>query len=228
MHIKSILTSTALLISSIFSTAAHAVTYKGIEFPAGDISFADSVVSYTPSFGGGNVPTDTNYTDPSKALGAPDYQSPNGSVSLGDGGRIILEFVDNFLTGSSLTGVADGIFDLHIFEIGGAVEATDVHISKDGSVWESVGRVNGSVSSIDIDLFGFSVSDQFRFVQLTDVKGLNGTTGSTVGADIDAVGAISTVINPNPGTSPVPDSGSSFLAFLISLAGIVAFTKRKR
>ncbi|MDQ8183085.1 VPDSG-CTERM sorting domain-containing protein [Pelagicoccus sp. SDUM812005] len=215
-----------LALSTLCGTSAHAVMYGGIEFPGGSISFADSVVSYDPSFGGGNVPTDPNFMDPDEALGIPDYVSPIGSVSLGAGGRIVLEFVDNFLTGSSLDGVADGIFDLHIFEIGPDVEDTAVAISKDGVAWTEIGSVFGSTSSIDIDAFGFKVSDQFRFVRLTDDINEGGTTGSTVGADIDAVGAISTVINTNPGGNTVPDAGSTAAILMLSLAGLAVLKRR--
>lgn len=233
MPTKTILAASALLTSSFFAANLHAIQYGGIEFPSGVISFADAVVSYDPNYnegdaGVGTGPTDPNFTDPIEALGAPDYVNPFGSVSLGAGGRIVLEFVDNFLTGSSLTGVADGIFDLHIFEIGPDVEDTFVDISKDGLIWSPIGKVFGSTSSIDIDAFGFKVSDQFRFVRLTDDKSEGNRTGSTVGADIDAVGAITTVIAPDPKPDSVPDSGSAATLLILSLAGLAAIRRRIR
>jgi hypothetical protein len=187
---------------------AQAVMFSGIDFPQGAISFADSVVSYDPLYGGGPAPTDPNYTNPNQALGVPDYAGPTGSVSLGDGGRIVLEFLDNYLTGSD-----DNGFDLHIFEIGPDVEDTFVDISMDGNLWYSVGKVTGGISSIDIDSFGFTSSYQFSFVRLTDDTLLDGQTGTTVGADIDAVGAISTVRR----VTSVPDSGSTLLLVAASL-----------
>ena len=79
-----------------------------------------------------------------------------------------------------------------------------VDISKDGSTWYSVGGVGGATAGIDIDAFGFGTSDFFSFVRLTDDpnEGQQGN-GETIGADIDAVGAISTAppVNvPEPAT----------------------------
>ena len=96
-----------------YTPILNAAMFGGIEFPDGEISFADSVISYDPAFSGGNVPTDPNFMDPGAAVGAPDYISPLGSVSLGSGGQLVIRFIDNRLTGS---GNADP--DLHIFEIG--------------------------------------------------------------------------------------------------------------
>ncbi len=169
------------------SAPASAALFHGVEFPGGAASFADSVVSYDPGFGGGNVPT-LPYQDPSQALGVPNYGSGPAPeyVSLGAGGRIVLRFTDNSLTGSGDSGL-----DLWIFEIGPDVEDTYVDISKDGSTWHSVGKVYGATSGIDIDAYGWGTSDFFSFVRLTDDIKEGATTGSTVGADIDAVGAIS-------------------------------------
>jgi hypothetical protein len=212
--LKVILTTGALLSAS----SAHAVIYGGINFPDGAISFADSLVSYTPLFSGGPGPTDPNYMDGTKALGIPNYSGSTGSVSLGAGGRIVLEFTDNYLTGSN-----SAAKDLHIFEIGPDIEDTDVDISKDGISWFSVGKVTGSTSSVDIDFYGYTSSDLFRFVRLTDVKALDAQTGSTVGADIDAVGAITTIARPPTG---VPDSGSTLVLAAIALVGVLGLRRR--
>ena len=162
--------------------------YDGIEFPEGPRSFADEVVSYEPGHSGGAIPTDPDFIDPSSALGPPDYvRGSSNSVSLGAGGRIVLKFTNNKLTGSD-----DDTPDLHIFEIGPDVEDTFVGISKDGIAWHEIGKVSGATSSIDIDSLGFSSSDKFEFVRLTDDPEEGEKTGDTVGADIDAVGAIAT------------------------------------
>jgi HEAT repeat protein/Leucine-rich repeat (LRR) protein len=157
-------------------------------FPHGAASFADAVDNCDPLYGGGPAPIPDN---PSQALGP----RGKGDVSLGHGGRITLRFTDNVLIGSG-----DNAPDLAIFEIGSTEnpgraedEATFVEISPSGSTWYSVGRVSGGTSTIDIDSYGFGPSDRFSFVRLTDDPNQGGSAGSTVGADIDAVGAISTI-----------------------------------
>lgn len=173
---------------------AHAAEFGGVEFPQGAISFADHVVDYSP------VMVGTGPTEPHRgsfnALGPPDYSGDNSCasqaacsfVSLGDGGSITLKFTDNLLTGSGSASL-----DLWIFEVGPDVEDTYVDISKDGAIWYSVGKVGGATAGVDIDSFGYGISDQFAYVRLTDDPLADADSGSTVGADIDAVGAISTV-----------------------------------
>lgn len=192
---------------------SHAVTYKGVEFPDGAVSFADEVVLYDPTFGGTTGPG-AGVQDPSEALGIPDYTEGPGTdyVSLGDGGRIVLRFTDNSLTGSG-----DDALDLWIFEVGPDVEDTAVDISKNGIDWHSVGEVGGSTSGIDIDFYGWDTSDFFSYIRLTDDtdEGQQGP-GGTVGADIDAVGAITSA----PPAVPVPAAVWLFGSGLIGLTGI--------
>ena len=184
----------------------------GIDFPDGPRSFADSLIQYDPEFLGGPGPTDPNFMDPNVATGLPDYGrvGPNmGSVSLGRGGLIELAFLDNRLTNSG-----DALDDLHVFEIGPHVEDTFVAIrptattagilgpgfDTNGDGFYEVGKVFGSTSSIDIDVFfpGFVAGVlEFDAVQLVDDPDEGNDTGATVGADIDAVGAIASVI-PEP------------------------------
>lgn len=192
--------------------------FGGIEFPQGSPSFADEVVAFQPDFSKGTIPTHANFTDPSFALGAPDYSGGNrgtGSVSLGSGGRIVLKFSNNRLTGSDSRRP-----DLHIFEVGPEVEDTFVEISEDGSVWHSVGKVFGSTSSIDIDAFGFTSSDAFIFVRLTDDPRKGSGSGPTVGADIDAVGAIST--EPIQDTPPLTIETAILVKFASALGSTYA------
>lgn len=153
------------------------------------------------------------FLDPTRALGVPNYATnicPGGVcpyVSLGDGGSITLQFIDNRLTGSS-----DSRLDLWIFEVGPDVEATFVEISADGAAWNSVGKVSGSTRGVDIDAFGFGTASRFAYVRLTDDSALGGQTGSTVGADIDAVGAISSVAAiPEPSTWALVMAGLGFV-----------------
>lgn len=209
------------------SSSAHAVfignSQGGTDFPQGNISFADTLISYSPA-GPPSLPHQGGFN----ALGLPNYIGVNSCadqasctfVSLGGGGRIVLRFDDNKLTGSGLTGSADGVLDLWIFEVGPNVEDTFVEISKDGVNWSSVGKVFGSTAGIDIDSFGFTTADLFGYIRLTDDINEGGTgSGGTVGADIDAVGAISTVrtVNvPEPGTLAL--AGIGFIALWMRTA----------
>jgi hypothetical protein len=61
-----------------------------------------------------------------------------------------------------------------------------------------VGKVFGSTAGIDVDAFGFGASHSFGYVRLTDDGNEGDQSGISVGADIDAVGAISTRIIPEP------------------------------
>ena len=196
---------------------SHAVVYKGVEFADGAVSFADEVVFYDPTFGGESGPI-ADARNPLEALGIPDYSEGPGTdyVSLGDGGRIVLRFTDNSLTGSG-----DAALDLWIFEIGGDVEDTAVDISKNGIDWFSVGEVGGSTSGIDIDVYGWDTSDFFSYVRLTDDTG-EGQQGSggTVGADIDAVGAISSA-------APVVPVPAAVWLFGSGLIGLIGVARRK-
>ncbi len=202
------------------TSSVHAIPIGGVEFPQGEISFADAVVSYDPDAGGA-VPTAAN-SEPGNALGVPEVPGSTSVgactgdpldcpfVSLGDGGFIILQFTDNLLTGSD-----DDSLDLWIFEVGPDVEDTFVEISKDATTWYDVGKVFGTTSGIDIDAFGFSSSDLFSYVRLTDDTNEGGQSGASVGADIDAVGAISTVPS-----IPVPAAVWLFGSGLLALMGV--------
>jgi len=191
---------------------AHAVLIGGVEFPDGTVSFADSVYSYSP---GTNV--GPGYDDPSAALGIPDYSGANNtSVSLGIDGYLILQFTDNSLTTSG-----DNTSDLHIFEIGGAIEWMNVAISTDALSWIDLGNVLGQPSSIDIDpIAGVTLGTLYSYVRISDIS--PNQSGYPYGeADIDAVGAISSA---SPVT-PVPEP-STMLLLGSGLFGVVAFRKK--
>ncbi len=202
---------------------SEAEVYGGIDFPAGESSFADQLIRYDPVYGGGPAPTNVSYLDPAVALGIPDYQGSVGSVSLGRGGLIELRFVDNRLTNSG-----DNAHDLHRFEIGPDVEDTFVAIrptaatdallgpafDADGDGFYEIGKVYGATSSIDVDAIftGFGPGLLiFDAVQLIDDFSEGNSTGSTVGADIDAVGAIESVV-PEPATLVLLGIGASMLS----------------
>lgn len=95
--------------------------------------------------------------------------------------------------------------------IGPDIEEPFVEVSSDGSFLTSVGKVLGTTSSIDIDAFNFSSASSLRYFRLRDDPDEGNSTGPSVGADVDAVGAIT--------TRPVPSSGTVALMSL-GLAGI--------
>jgi hypothetical protein len=162
-------------------------TYDGVEFRLGEKSFADQVVDFNP----GN---DTGEIDGSAAVGPPDGDTgPSiigapGDVTLGMGGSITLKFTDNYLID------VEGL-DLYVFEYGDAVEAFNVEISKDGSVWIDLGTVSGQPTGLDIHDY-VAPDDKFSYVRLTDPSPFTPRDPSIIGteaywgADIDAVGAI--------------------------------------
>jgi len=231
------------LSTAAFSVAAIPTTYDGITFPDGDVSFADSVITYNNAYSGGAVPTDPNFLDPSAALGAPDYPDASapgtGSVSLGSGGLIQLLFTDNSLTNSG-----DANEDLHVFEVGPDVEDTFVAIRPTADTltlfggaysgleindgFYSIGKVFGATSSLDIDaIFGGFGAGQLIFdaVQLIDDPNEGQRTGATVGADIDAVGAIFSA----PPVNQVPEPGSlGLMAGGLLLTSLVRRFRRTR
>ncbi|ACK73369.1 conserved hypothetical protein [Gloeothece citriformis PCC 7424] len=193
--------------------------FYGVEFPSGVISFADSVVSYRPIIlineqGLSNVSNPFN--NPNSALGIPNSSHPKNpflpldkrnDVSLGIGGSITLQFKDNLLTGSG-----NNKIDLWVFEAGETIESVFVEISKDGVDWYSVGQINENHPGIDIDQFGWHTEDFFSYVRLKDDPFEGDHQGiwndqewiGWGGADIDAVGAISSVsLTPTPSNSSV-------------------------
>jgi hypothetical protein len=226
MKIRSLsfVSSLGLAMAALAPIASHATVIGGIDYPDGASSFADSVVSYNPP-PSPDAPDQFN-DDPTRALGAPNYVSggactaktqPCSFVSLGNGGSLEVRFTDNYLTGGGTS--AD---DLHIYEVGPSVEAMNVEISKDGSNWISVGEVAGAKAGIDLDSFGFGVNDKFQYVRLTDVYGDNYGIGASAGADVDAIGAISSA----PITAAVPEPGT--YALLFAGLGVLGWTAKRR
>lgn len=168
---------------ALSSPGKEVTDYKGnkVFLPCGDLAFADRVASF-------NVGTPSpvqSAMNPYKSLGPNDYNESvdDGYVTLGCGGSITLEFSKIYLVDK------EGV-DLHVFEIGPAVESTRLEISIDGVNWVNIGRVSGGKASVDISGY-VNPSDKFRFVRLTDLK--TGCNGDWPGADIDAVAAIGCV-----------------------------------
>jgi hypothetical protein len=191
------------------------LTFDGIVFPQGAASFADSVVLYSP--GTDVVPP---FDNPSLALGVPDFipngPDPRNHMSLGNGGTLILEFTDNALTTSG-----DASPDLHVFEVGPAVEPMEIAVSLDGLDWLLLGTLSGQPTSLDIDsVSGVVAGGLYHFVRIVDANAQL-STSPFAGADIDAVGAITTKLTP---TTPVPIGASLPLA--VAAFASLAFAAR--
>ena len=201
----------ALALSSV-----HATINSGIDFPQGTASFADSAVLSV-----GSPSPLADYIEPLNSTGVPDVNTTNGLAcftapstanclftSLGTLGSLTLRFTNNVLTGSSAAtgtpGAGDAFNDLYVFEVGVA-EVSTIDISKNGATWFNVGSIGGTGSSLgvfsygfDIDKLGFGYTDEFTYVRIVD--SLSDGETSPSGADIDAVGAIQTVV-PIPATA---------------------------
>ena len=182
--------------------AQPAISVLGDFYSDGVLSFADLAPAnlYNPRAGGGPVPI-AGLQVPGNAVGAPDYSGigepipGQGAVSLGRGGVLVVQFTDNFLTGSG-----DVRPDLAVYEVG-LPELVRVEVSADGVNYTSVGSASFSNRYIDLDQFGFNSLSQLQFVRLTDEPSDGPTSGDSVGADIDAVGALSSRPGLRFGTS---------------------------
>jgi len=157
-------------------------------FLMGDISFADTVVLYDPGAfgeGTGDEP-DVRYQNAKSALGASDYdaEKDTGYVSLGKGGTLVLRFIDNVLF--------DGPGpDLHIFKT--SDDDVFVWISEDGTIFTSVGKTTKIQSSLDIRPY-IRPGMVYPYIKLRDDPYQGEQEGPSLGADIDAVGAINAAI----------------------------------
>jgi len=154
-----------------------------IYLPLGKISFADSVVDFKV----GNPPPYKKYSDTSNSLGEPNYitySSPT-YLSLGCKGSLTVSFTDNGFM--NLPG-----YDLYIFEVGPSKEAARVDISSNGIDWIYAGTISGGKSAIDLKNETINPETVFYYVRITDLKSV--CKSKTAGADIDAIGAINSVI----------------------------------
>lgn len=155
---------------------------RAICLPQGAASFADSVVSFSP----GARPSEDVWAQPHYALGVPDYTRTTapGFVALGCDGTLVLRFDDNALVD------VDGP-DLYVFEVGPAVEATDLAVSVDGRRWLEVGRIEGARAELELSGI-IDPDDAYRYVRLTNRSRTCG--GRHSGADIDAVAAVGSAL----------------------------------
>lgn len=182
-------------------------------FPQGDISFADEVIYYQP---GEPAPLKARHRDPANALSTPDYKHRTGEgyVSLGCGGVLVIKFNDNALT--DIPGP-----DLHIFEVGSAIEPTLLEISPDNRQWLLVGEISGGRADVDIAAYTQQF-DTFHYLRLTDLK--QHCRSGSPGSDIDAIGAIGSALSLTLDSGVIFDFNQSRLstASLLQLDKVIA------
>ncbi len=169
---------------------------KAVYLPLGKLSFVDKVVKAKhPKLLTQKV---------NNVLGEPDVimgyipEDITGIHSLGLGGELTAQFIDNALT--NVNGP-----DLYIFEIG-QIEPTDLEISKDGKNWIKVGKIDGGVAEVDIAPF-VKQGEMFYYVRLKDLETYSGIPG----ADVDAIAAIGAAMRLNLDSKVLFDSGKSVL-----------------
>lgn len=166
-----------------------------IYLPLGDASFADVVIKEKLGYKG-------EYAN--GALHIPDMstkqfmEKDEKICNLGLSGQLTLAFTDNAL--SNVNGP-----DLYVFEMG-AIEPTNLEISKDGITWINVGKIDGGTAMVDIAPF-VEEGDSFNYVRLTDLE----TESGIPGADIDAIAAIGGAMLLNIDSSVLFDSGAYLL-----------------
>jgi outer membrane protein OmpA-like peptidoglycan-associated protein len=169
---------------------------KAVYLPLGELSFADKVVK-------ANHPL-LMTQKVKNVLGEPDViqgfltEDITGIHSLGLGGSLTVQFIDNALT--DVNGP-----DLYIFEIG-QIEPTDLEISKDGKKWVKVGKIDGGVAHVDIEKF-VKQGELFYYVRLKDLK----KKSALPGADVDAIAAIGAAMRLKLDSKVLFDTGKSEL-----------------
>lgn len=166
---------------------------KQIYLPLGKLSFADIMIDFDPGSGG---------LYPEGALHEPDLtielanlnQAKPEMCNIGLSGILTLQFIDNAIT--DVNGP-----DLYVFEAG-AIEPTILELSKDGSNWLEVGKIEGGTAIVDIHDF-VKPGETFTYVRLTDLN----TQSGVPGADIDAVAAIGGALRLNLDSSVLFEFG---------------------
>lgn len=178
-----IVTNNLLIAQQVSGKRYKINKYRTVYLPMGKISFADKLVEYKV---GNPAPAKKN-RDSTQCLHEPnyvDYSTPN-FISLGCGGSLTLEFTNNGFM--NLKGN-----DLYIFEVAPSRESMRIEISTNGIDWIYASTISGGTSSIDLSDFNIDTETVFYFVRITDLK--DTCNGKSSGADIDAVGAINSVI----------------------------------
>ncbi len=165
---------------------------KMVYLPLGNLSFADSVVSFQPGRPTGRTPE--------KGLGPAqgDADVRTDCAVLGIEGRLTLFFEDNAII--DVNGP-----DIYVFEIG-EIEPTNLEISKDGENWITVGQIEGGTAFVDIKDH-VKQGEIFNYVRFTDLDTYSGQPG----ADIDAVATIGGAMRMNLDSAVLFDTGSHIL-----------------
>lgn len=187
-----------------------------VYLPLGKLAFADKVIET-------NHPKQLT-NNRNEVLGEPDViygfevDDVTGMYSLGYDGDLTIQFIDNALT--DVNGP-----DLYVFEFG-AIEPTDLEISKDGKNWIKVGKIDGGVAEVDISEF-VKPGELFYYVRLKDLKKVT----SLPGADIDAIAAIGAAMRLNLDSKVLFETGKAELKpegidALKALAQSIAVLKR--
>lgn len=205
------------------------VSGEVIEFPLGTVSFADELVAFTPGLQFepqlGVFQPLPQFRDGTNTLGVPDMTTQQfidctvfsttetcRFASLGNLGSLTVRFTDNRLTPDGSDAA-----DLWVF-VAGPVDPAFVDVSRDGTDWLQVGNL-GLSNGVDLDASGLQPGDLFAFVRLRDAPG-GQSSGATLGADVDAIGAISTTV------VPVPAAGWLLASGLVLLGAGRRYVKR--
>ena len=193
MRIKVLYVLTILMFSShlLVAQTKTGKTYKisrydYIYLPLGKISFADSIVSFKM----GTPAPQEKYRDQSQCLHEPNYvnyKTPN-FLSLGCSGTLVVHFSDNGFM--NLKGN-----DIYVFEVGSEKEAASIEISENGIDWIKAGSISGGKSIIDLDDYYIPTDVIYYYLKITDLRGY--CRSKSAGADIDAIGAINSVLKIN-------------------------------
>ena len=159
-----------------------------VYLPLGDISFADSLVEFIPGKPKGRAPKGALGPAQGRLLTLKDC------ATLGIKGVLTLYFEDNSIT--DVNGP-----DIYVFEIG-EIEPTNIEISKNGTDWINVGKIEGGTAGLDIHDF-VQPGDTFNYIRLTDLDTYSGMPG----ADIDAVAAIGGALRMNLDSAVLFETG---------------------
>jgi len=176
--------------------------------------YADDVVSANQGPRKDGTPVSATRSDPTNALGAPDYSG--GTIlfySLGFGGDIILKF-DNYIC-------TDDGMDVKAFEVTNGTypeEVAEVYVSQDNSTWAYVGDVNNKgTSSVNLPDTLYWV----QYVKLVDKSNTALFNNDADGYDLDAVEALHS--SPDlagclpPNEPPIADPNGPYLGAINTL-----------